>query len=174
MLPPSQDPHAPFKAGFEMQRGRDEEDNRPGFCVLSPPSAQRPPNPGPKPARPPGSCGLQVLFCGRDMHFGFQFTREALEGEPGVRVVQCDRAAIPEELASADVVVPLMSRLDAPVRATAASPPERLMVLPPTLLCFLIFFLSMAAKALWAGWYEFQWPTACFTRRVAAAWRRAP
>lgn len=57
------------------------------------------------------------------MHFGYQFTREDLEEDAGVRVVQCDRAAIPEELATADVVVPLMSRLDAKVRTTAC--PER-------------------------------------------------
>ncbi|KAL4434238.1 hypothetical protein ABPG75_000679 [Micractinium tetrahymenae] len=56
---------------------------------------------------------IKVLFCGRDMHYGFAFTQEALAGVAGVEVVQCDRAQIPAELATADVAVPLMSRLDA-------------------------------------------------------------
>lgn len=34
---------------------------------------------------------------------------------PGSQVVQCDRNAIGEEIVDADVVVPLMSRIDAPL-----------------------------------------------------------
>ena len=35
-------------------------------------------------------CSLaQVLFCGYDMHWGFVFTKEALEGEEGVEVRRC-------------------------------------------------------------------------------------
>ncbi|KAL4418773.1 hypothetical protein ABPG77_010378 [Micractinium sp. CCAP 211/92] len=62
---------------------------------------------------------LKVLFCGRDMHFGFVFTHQALAGDVGVQVVRCDRAQIPAELATADVAVPLMSRLDAPLLRAA-------------------------------------------------------
>lgn len=134
---------------------------------------------------PPSPAHQQVLFCGRDMHFGFVFTHQALAGDVGVQVrwalcrpacgclcliplalaaracfrfalnatrnfgrhaskasrcaglpphavppaatmmpppsqvVQCDRAQIPAELATADVAVPLMSRLDAPLLRAA-------------------------------------------------------
>ena len=70
-----------------------------------------------------------VLFCGRDMHYGFAFTRE--EGERAtaalvksssgtgrlgparrVQVVQCDRDEVDEVICDAHVIVPLMCRLD--------------------------------------------------------------
>lgn len=63
---------------------------------------------------------LKVLFCGRDMHYGFAFTREALAGDAGVEVQQCDRVQLAAELATADVAVPLMSRLDAPLLQAAS------------------------------------------------------
>jgi hypothetical protein len=50
------------------------------------------------------------------MHCGFQFTKEALRGDLGVEVVQCERADIQRELANTTVIVPLMSPLDAQVR----------------------------------------------------------
>ena len=55
----------------------------------------------------------QVLFCGKDMHYAYQFTAEELAGEPGVEVVQCEREAVPAELRDADVAVPLMAPLAA-------------------------------------------------------------
>lgn len=30
--------------------------------------------------------GFCVLFCGQEFHFGFQFTKEALEGDPDITV----------------------------------------------------------------------------------------
>lgn len=80
----------------------------------------------PKAATEDGAAPLKVLFCGRDMHYGFVFTREALAGDAGIEVVQCDRADIPAELATADVAVPLMSRLDAPL--LRAAPRLRLII----------------------------------------------
>ncbi|PSC74029.1 glyoxylate reductase hydroxypyruvate reductase isoform X2 [Micractinium conductrix] len=56
---------------------------------------------------------LEVLFCGRDMHAGYAFTKQELEGETGVAVLQCDRDQLAAALATADVAVPLMCRLDA-------------------------------------------------------------
>ncbi|EFN57851.1 hypothetical protein CHLNCDRAFT_143308 [Chlorella variabilis] len=53
------------------------------------------------------------------MHFGFQFTKEALQHEPGVEVVQCDRSQLAHELMGADVAVPLMARLDAQLLRSA-------------------------------------------------------
>ncbi|GAB4816694.1 hypothetical protein N2152v2_003740 [Parachlorella kessleri] len=47
------------------------------------------------------------------MTSGYTLTAKALSNDPGVQVVQCERAAIGLELEDADVVVPLMSRLDA-------------------------------------------------------------
>ncbi len=35
---------------------------------------------------PPSPAHQQVLFCGRDMHFGFVFTHQALAGDVGVQV----------------------------------------------------------------------------------------
>lgn len=46
------------------------------------------------------------------MHYGFVFTKEALAGEPGVEVVQCQRAQLAEAIRSADAAVPLMTGLD--------------------------------------------------------------
>ena len=63
-----------------------------------------------------------VLFCGREMHYGFQFTREAGETfnaglpttatERRVRVIQQERALVDEAIGSAHVIVPLMCTLD--------------------------------------------------------------
>ncbi|PRW58809.1 kinase [Chlorella sorokiniana] len=62
---------------------------------------------------------LRVLFCGHDMHYGYLFTSEALEGEEGVEVLQCERSELPLLIRSADVAVPLMSRLDAQLLRSA-------------------------------------------------------
>ena len=35
---------------------------------------------------PPPPPLVQVLFCGRDMHAGYAFTKQELEGETGVEV----------------------------------------------------------------------------------------
>lgn len=61
----------------------------------------------------------KVLFCGRDMVSGFQKTAKALSGIANIQVSQCDRDAIPREIREADVVVPLMARLDASLLRTA-------------------------------------------------------
>ncbi len=63
-----------------------------------------------------------VLFCGRDMHDGFAFTREEgvratalLKNDVGhrrVRVVQCDRGEVDGVIGGAHVIVPLMCQLD--------------------------------------------------------------
>jgi phosphoglycerate dehydrogenase-like enzyme len=60
-----------------------------------------------------------VLFCGRDMHYGFAFTREegerataTLNGNRRVRVVQCGREEVDEVIGGAHVIVPLMCQLD--------------------------------------------------------------
>jgi phosphoglycerate dehydrogenase-like enzyme len=62
---------------------------------------------------------IQVLFCGRSMHFGFQFTDEEARSRrissprgPNITVVQCDRDCVDESIESAHVVVPLMTVLD--------------------------------------------------------------
>lgn len=67
-----------------------------------------------------------MLFCGTDMHMGFVFTRDALASDPGVEVVQCERADLAAALQTADVAVPLMSRLDA--RLLAAAPRLKLVI----------------------------------------------
>lgn len=46
------------------------------------------------------------------MHAGWAFTAQSLAEDASVRVVQCDREALPTEIRDADVAVPLMSRLD--------------------------------------------------------------
>ena len=103
-----------------------------------------PPPPPPPPCR--ALAALQLLFCGLDMHFGFAFTKEALQRDEGIevgvqvdtllqlpavqvspqvwrlapadaQVVQCDREQLQLEIADADVVVPLMCRLDDAVGA---------------------------------------------------------
>ena len=64
-----------------------------------------------------------VLFCGRDMHDGFAFTREegarataslqhVANGSRRVRVVQCDRREVDEVIGDAHVIIPLMCQLD--------------------------------------------------------------
>eukprot|EP00887_Chlorella_sp_A99_P000709 scaffold5.g709.t1 len=68
---------------------------------------------------PPPVPRQQVLFCGRDMHYGYAFTAEALHGEPGVEVVQCTRQDVAEQIRDADVAVPLMSQLDAELLRSA-------------------------------------------------------
>ena len=62
-----------------------------------------------------------MLFCGRDMHYGFAFTKEALQGDEGIEVVQCDREQLQLAIADAQVVVPLMCRLDAAVSVRVQS-----------------------------------------------------
>lgn len=57
---------------------------------------------------------------------GFVFTRDALAATPGVEVVQCERGELAAALQSADVAVPLMSRLDA--RLLAAAPRLKLII----------------------------------------------
>ena len=52
---------------------------------------------------------MKVLFCGRDMHFGYAYTKEEIEHVHGIgRVVQCDRTDLEKEIVDADVIVPLM------------------------------------------------------------------
>jgi len=60
-----------------------------------------------------------VLFCGRDMHFGWQYTHEALRDDHDIEVVQCDREDAARLLPEFDVAVPLMTRLDAEALAAA-------------------------------------------------------
>jgi hypothetical protein len=55
---------------------------------------------------------FRVLFCGRDMHFSWAFTKEEMcVVNDVIEVIQCDRDDVPAQLPSADVVVPLMSPL---------------------------------------------------------------
>jgi hypothetical protein len=52
-----------------------------------------------KPAR------LQVLFCGRDMHYGYVFTKEALQDDAGVEVRGCRGACgLPSQAAATAAV----------------------------------------------------------------------
>ena len=79
-----------------------------GSMQLSPPRC-RPPLPPACfacPRVPPSPClpaRPQVLFCGRDMHYGYVFTKEALQGDAGVEVRGCSggggsRARLPPRL----------------------------------------------------------------------------
>ena len=61
-----------------------------------------------------------MLFCGRDMHYGYAFTREEgarwsdTSSNGRVQVIQCDRDQVDEVIGDAHVIVPLMCRLDRP------------------------------------------------------------
>lgn len=57
------------------------------------------------------------------MHFGWQYTHEALRGDDDVEVVQCDRHEATKLLPEFDVAVPLMTRLDAAALAAAGPVP---------------------------------------------------
>lgn len=63
---------------------------------------------------------LKVLFCGAG-HFesGFLYTRDALSADSRVRVMQCARSDVDDEIADADVVVPLMTPIPAALLARA-------------------------------------------------------
>lgn len=63
---------------------------------------------------------FRVLFCGRDMHFGWQYTRDALANDADVECVQCDRERAGELLPTAHLAVPLMTRLGARMLSAAA------------------------------------------------------
>ena len=67
--------------------------------------------PQPPPPLPPNT--TRVLFCGRDMHYGFAYTAEALADAPAIECVQCDRDDAAAWLPTARLAVPLMCRLDA-------------------------------------------------------------
>jgi len=58
---------------------------------------------------------MKILFCGRDMHYGFVYTKQEVEARGLGTVVQCDRQDIKNEIIDADVIVPLMSALSADV-----------------------------------------------------------
>ena len=78
--------------------------------------ADSPTNAQPRPPPLPSfsaSEPLRVLFCGRDMHFGWQYTHEALLNDRDIEVVQCDRESAARLLPEFHVAVPLMTRLDA-------------------------------------------------------------
>lgn len=53
------------------------------------------------------------------MHYSYIFTKEALQSESSVEVLQADRSEVAEELTTADVVVPLMQPLPVPALQTA-------------------------------------------------------
>ena len=53
------------------------------------------------------------------MHFGWQYTHEALRDDEDIEVVQCDREQAAELLPEFHVAVPLMTRLDAPALSAA-------------------------------------------------------
>lgn len=57
------------------------------------------------------------------MHFGWQYTHEALRGDDDVEVVQCDRHEATKLLPDFDVAVPLMTRLDAAALSAAGPVP---------------------------------------------------
>lgn len=79
----------------------------------------------PDPTRPPPPGVTRVLFCGRDMHFGWRYTADAAAALPAadrIQVLQCDRGDVAAALSHTHVAVPLMSRLDGGMlRAAAAS-----------------------------------------------------
>lgn len=62
---------------------------------------------------------LRVLFCGRDMHFGWQYTHDALLNDQDIEVVQCDREDAAKLLPEFHIAVPLMTRLDAETLSSA-------------------------------------------------------
>lgn len=45
------------------------------------------------------------------MHYAYVYTKHALNGDPYIDVVQCDRSQVPTEIEDADVAVPLMTQL---------------------------------------------------------------
>ena len=73
------------------------------------------------PLVPPPPGVTRVLFCGREMHYGWLYTRQAAASNPAVEVLQCDRGDAPAALRCAHVAVPLMTRLDAATLNAAAA-----------------------------------------------------
>lgn len=56
----------------------------------------------------------QVVFCGKDMHYGYVFTSEAIHtSTKNIAVIQADRQSLAIHLSDAHVAVPLMCSLDA-------------------------------------------------------------
>ena len=63
-----------------------------------------------------------MLFCGRMMRAGFQFTHEATARAglaATLQISECSSAELPRAIRDAHVVVPLMSRVDESLLAAA-------------------------------------------------------
>lgn len=93
------------------------------------PTTDSPPTTRPQQPQQPlpafsASAPLRVLFCGRDMHFGWQYTHEALKNDEDIEVVQCDRGEAAKLLPGFHVAVPLMTRLDAAALSVAGPVPN--------------------------------------------------
>jgi len=58
---------------------------------------------------------LQVVFCGKMLHYSFKFTHDELQRDPEISVIQCASEDVKEELADADVAIPLMTALTAEI-----------------------------------------------------------
>ena len=76
------------------------------------PSPRPAPQPAPRPVPRPTDDSVVVLFCGREMHYGWLYTKEAAEKVGNVTVLQADRERVDELIAEAHVLVPLMTVLD--------------------------------------------------------------
>ncbi|KAK9798534.1 hypothetical protein WJX73_010930 [Symbiochloris irregularis] len=62
----------------------------------------------------------KILFCGEEFAGGFKLTKEACESKmPNVEVVRCRRQDLAAPIGSADVALPMMSKLDAGLLAKA-------------------------------------------------------
>jgi len=66
---------------------------------------------------------MKVLFCGRDLHYAYVYTKEELSFDSNVEVVQCDREDTARVLCDEkiDVAVPLLSQLTAPALSKASN-----------------------------------------------------
>lgn len=60
-----------------------------------------------------------MLFCGHEFRDGFVFTREALAGDERFVVTSCAREDVAAHVLDADMAVPLMTPVDAPLLAAA-------------------------------------------------------
>lgn len=80
-----------------------------------------PPSTSSSPLAPPPPGVTRVLFCGREMHYGWLYTQQAAAANPAVEVLQCDRGDARAAVRYAHVAVPLMTRLDAATLADATA-----------------------------------------------------
>ncbi|KAL4519686.1 hypothetical protein Ndes2526B_g01739 [Nannochloris sp. 'desiccata'] len=58
---------------------------------------------------------MKVVFCGKMLHYSFKFSHDELEPDPEISVIQCASEDVKEELADADVAIPLLTALTAEI-----------------------------------------------------------